>query len=164
MANTKSNWETDIALIKSDIKQIQKFFGKVEDSMDVMVDLSKNVAVQSEIITFTKEKLEEIEKTVDETRKTEDLRLHVLSDRLEEYRRSSRADHEKLATHNAEKRASSNKEVLEKLEVMEKALHNRMNEVTKKVNVLENWRWYFMGMGLVLAIVVAEVNWPTLFG
>ena len=163
MANTKSNWE-DIALIKSDIKQIQKFFGKVEDSMNVMVDLSKNVAVQSEIITFTKEKLEEIEKTVDETRKTEDLRLHVLSDRLEEYRRSSRADHEKLATHNAEKRALSNKEVLEKLEIMEKALHNRMNEVTKKVNVLENWRWYFMGMGLVLAIVVAEVNWPTLFG
>jgi predicted RNase H-like nuclease (RuvC/YqgF family) len=92
------------------------------------------------------------------------LRMNVLSDRLEEYRRSSRADHEKLASHNAEKRATSNKEVLEKLEAVEQSLHMRLNEQTKKVNVLENWRWYFMGMGLVLAIVVAEINWPTLFG
>ena len=109
---TEKNWETDIRLIQSDIKQIQKFFNKVETSMDVMVDLSKNVAVQSEVIAFTKEKLEEIERTVDETRRNEDLRLQVLSDRLEEYRRSSRGDHEKLAQHNAEKRAMSNKEIL----------------------------------------------------
>ncbi len=164
MANTKSNWETDIALIKSDIKQIQKFFNKVEDSMDMMVDLSKNVAVQNEVLEFTKEKLDDVEKLCEETKRTDELRMNVLSDRLEEYRRSSRADHEKLANHNAEKRATSNKEVLEKLEAVEQSLHMRLNEQTKKVNVLENWRWYFMGMGLVLAIVVAEINWPTLFG
>jgi hypothetical protein len=161
---TEKNWETDIRLIQSDIKQIQKFFNKVETSMDVMVDLSKNVAVQSEVIAFTKEKLEEIERTVDETRKTEDLRLQVLSDRLEEYRRSSRGDHEKLAQHNAEKRAMSNKEILEKLEIMERGLHSRINDQTKKISTLENWRYYIMGVSAVIMFFFAKWSWPDLFG
>lgn len=160
---TEKNWETDIRLIQSDIKQIQKFFNKVETSMDVMVDLSKNVAVQSEVIAFTKEKLEEIERTVDETRRNEDLRLQVLSDRLEEYRRSSRGDHEKLAQHNAEKRAMSNKEILEKLEVMERGLHSRINDQTKKISALENWRYYIMGVSAVIMVFIAKWSWPDMF-
>ena len=160
---TEKNWETDIRLIQSDIKQIQKFFNKVETSMDVMVDLSKNVAVQSEVIAFTKEKLEEIERTVDETRRNEDLRLQVLSDRLEEYRRSSRGDHEKLAQHNAEKRAMSNKEILEKLEVMERGLHSRINDQTKKISALENWRYYIMGVSAVIMVFIAKWSWPNMF-
>ena len=159
----EKNWETDIRLIQSDIKQIQKFFNKVETSMDVMVDLSKNVAVQSEVIAFTKEKLEEIERTVDETRRNEDLRLQVLSDRLEEYRRSSRGDHEKLAQHNAEKRAMSNKEILEKLEVMERGLHSRINDQTKKISALENWRYYIMGVSAVIMVFIAKWSWPDMF-
>ena len=162
MASEK-NWETDIRLIQSDIKQIQKFFNKVETSMDVMVDLSKNVAVQSEVIAFTKEKLEEIERTVDETRRNEDLRLQVLSDRLEEYRRSSRGDHEKLAQHNAEKRAMSNKEILEKLEIMERGLHSRINDQTKKISALENWRYYIMGVSAVIMVFIAKWSWPDMF-
>lgn len=163
MSKEQTNWETDIRLIQSDIKQIQKFFNKVESSMELMIDLSKNVAVQSEVIAFTKEKLEEIEKTVDETRRSEDLRLQVLSDRLEEYRRSSRGDHEKLAQHNAEKRATSNKEILEKLEIMERGLHSRINDQNKKVNALENWKYYMMGIGGVIVLLVARINWPYLF-
>jgi phosphoenolpyruvate carboxylase len=158
-----TNWETDIALIKSDIKQIQKFFGKVEDSMNVMVDLSKNVAVQSEVLDFTKDKLDDVEKLCEETKRTDELRMNVLSDRLEEYRRSSRNDHEKLASHNAEKRATSNKEILEKLEVMERSLHERITQQTKRINALENWRYYMMGVGAVVLLLLARINWPDFF-
>ena len=159
----ETNWETDIALIKSDIKQIQKFFAKVEDSMDMMVDLSKNVAVQTEVIENTKQKLEDVEKLCDETKRTDELRMNVLSDRLEEYRRSSRNDHEKLASYNAEKRATSNKEILEKLEVMERSLHERITQQTKRVNRLENWRYYMMGVGAVVLLLLARINWPDFF-
>ena len=71
-----TNWETDIALIKSDIRQIQKFFTRVEDSMDMMVDLSKNVAVQSEVLEYTKEKLTEVEKLCEDTRRSLKLLNH----------------------------------------------------------------------------------------
>ena len=159
-----TNWETDIALIKSDIKQIQKFFGKVEDSMNVMVDLSKNVAVQSEVLDFTKDKLDDVEKLCEDTRRTDELRLTVLNDRLEEYRRSSKDDHQKLADHNATKRHNSNKEIIDRFDNMERSLHQRINEQHGKINKLENWRYYMMGVGAVVVILLARVNWPELFG
>lgn len=159
-----TNWETDIALIKSDIKQIQKFFTRVEDSMNMMVDLSKNVAVQSEVLEYTKEKLTEVEKLCEDTRRTDELRLTVLSDRLEEYRRSSKEDHQKLADHNANKRHNANKEILDRLDSMERSIHQRINEQQKKINNLENWRYYMMGVGAVVVILLARVNWPELFG
>ena len=159
-----SNWETDIALIKSDIKQIQKFFNRVEDSMDMMAELSKNVAVQNEVLEFTKEKLDDVEKLCEETRKTDELRMNVLSDRLEEYRRSSREDHQRLADHNANKRNDNVKEILDRIDRMEKAVHQRINDQQKKINHLENWRYYMMGVGFVIMLLVARINWPSLFG
>jgi hypothetical protein len=161
--STETNWETDIALIKADLKSMNKFFGRVENSLEMMAELSKNVAVQNEILDNTKEKLEVVERLCEDTKRTDELRMNVLSDRLEEYRRSSRADHEKLAVHNAEKRATSNKEVLEKLEQMESQLHNRINDQTKRINALENWRYYMMGVGFVIILLVARINWPSLF-
>lgn len=159
-----SNWETDIALIKSDIKQIQKFFNRVEDSMDMMAELSKNVAVQNEVLENTKDKLEDVEKLCEETKKTDELRMNVLSDRLEEYRRYSREDHQRLAEHNANKRNDNVKEILDRIDRMETAIHKRINEQQKKINHLENWRYYMMGIGFVIILLVARINWPSLFG
>jgi S-adenosylmethionine/arginine decarboxylase-like enzyme len=159
-----SNWETDIALIKSDIKQIQKFFNRVEDSMDMMAELSKNVAVQNEVLENTKDKLEDVEKLCEETKKTDELRMNVLSDRLEEYRRYSREDHQRLAEHNANKRNDNVKEILDRIDRMETAIHKRINDQQKKINHLENWRYYMMGIGFVIILLVARINWPSLFG
>jgi phosphoenolpyruvate carboxylase len=163
LSKEQTNWETDIRLIQSDIKQINKFFGKVEKSIDQMSELSKNVAVQSEILDFTKEKLEDVEKLCEETKRTDELRMNVLSDRLEEYRRSAREDHQKLADHNAQKRTTTNKEILDRLDAMEHSLHMRINAESKRVNVLENWRYYMMGVGGILLLLVARINWPNLF-
>ena len=164
MATEKNNWETDIRLIQSDIKQINRFFGKVEKSIDQMAELSKNVAVQSEVLDFTKQKLEDVEKLCEDTKRTDELRMTVLSDRLEEYRRSAREDHQRLAEHNAEKRTATNKEILDRLDAMEQGIHSRINEQNKKINTLENWRYYLMGMGGVVLLLIARINWPNLFG
>ena len=164
MATEKNNWETDIRLIQSDIKQINRFFGKVEKSIDQMAELSKNVAVQSEVLDFTKQKLEDVEKLCEDTKRTDELRMTVLSDRLEEYRRSAREDHQRLAEHNAEKRTATNKEILDRLDAMEQGIHIRINEQNKKINTLENWRYYLMGMGGVVLLLIARINWPNLFG
>lgn len=160
---SKDNWETDIALIKADIKTINKFFGRVENSIDLMTDLSKNVAVQHEVLKSTSEKLEAVEKLCDESIKNEASRLVVLNDRLEEYRRSARDDHQKLADYNAAKRLNSTKEILDKIDTMERSMHARVNDQNKKVTALENWKYYMMGVGAVLLLLMAKLNWPTLF-
>lgn len=129
-----------------------------------MAELSKNVAVQSEVLDFTKQKLEDVEKLCEDTKRTDELRMTVLSDRLEEYRRSAREDHQRLAEHNAEKRTATNKEILDRLDAMEQGIHSRINEQNKKINTLENWRYYLMGMGGVVLLLIARINWPNLFG
>lgn len=160
---TEKNWETDIRLIQSDVKQIQKFFGRVDKSLDQMSDLSKNVAVQHEVLDSTKEKLETVAAMCEDTKRSEETRMVVLNDRLEEYRASARDDHQRLADHNAEKRNISHNQLMAKLDSMEKSLHSRINDQTKKINALENWRYYMMGVGAVMMFLLAKFNWPNLF-
>jgi hypothetical protein len=49
------------------------------------------------------------------------------------------------------------------LDAMEHSLHMRINAESKRVNVLENWRYYMMGVGGILLLLVARINWPNLF-
>ena len=156
--------KTDIALIKSDIKQINKFFGRVETSLEIVAHLQQQVAVQAETLKFQGDKLEDVEDICTSYKKEEAVRLNVLSDRLEEYRRMAREDHQRLSDASSEKRNESNKEILEKLDQMEKSLHERITQQTKRINALENWRYYMMGVGAVLLFLVAKLNWPQLFG
>ena len=158
-----TNIDTDIALIKKDIANMNKFFGRVETTIDMMGELTKDVAVRNEILEHTKQKLDDVEKMCDDHRRTDLLALNVMSDRLEEYRRSAREDHQRLADHNADKRIKASKEIIDRIDSMEKALHARMNETTKKINALENWRYYIMGVGGALMLLLAKLNWPGLF-
>jgi chromosome segregation ATPase len=142
---------------------MNKFFGRVETTIDMMGELTKDVAVRNEILEHTREKLDDVEKMCDDHRRTDLLALNVMSDRLEEYRRSAREDHQRLADHNADKRVKASKEIIDRIDSMEKALHARMNETTKKINALENWRYYIMGAGAALMLLLAKLNWPGLF-
>lgn len=160
----KSTIETDIALIKSDIKVINKYFEKVDTSLDMLSELQKTVAAQSVTLKFQGDKLDDVEEVCNSYKKEESLRLTVLSDRLEEYRRMAREDHQKLSEASNEKRNSSNKEILDRLDRMERSLHERITQQTKRINALENWRYYMMGVGAVLIFLVAKLNWPQLFG
>jgi hypothetical protein len=158
-----TNIDTDIALIKKDIANMNKFFGRVETTIDMMGELTKDVAVRNEILEHTREKLVDVEKMCDDHRRTDLLALSVISDRLEEYRRSAREDHQRLADHSGDKRVKASKEIIDRIDSMEKALHARMNETTKKINALENWRYYIMGAGAALMLLLAKLNWPGLF-
>ncbi len=152
----KTSIETDIAVIKTDIKAINKFFSRVEASLDLMADLQKDVAVHSEQLKFQAEKLEDVEDICSSYKKEEALRLNVLSDRLEEYRRMAREDHSRLTEVNNEKRVNANKEILDRLDRMERSLHERITQQTKRINALENWRYYMMGVGAVLIFLLAK--------
>jgi fatty acid desaturase len=70
----------------------------------------------------------------------------------------AREDHQRLSDASSEKRNESNKEILEKLDQMEKSLHERITQQTKRINALENWRYYMMGVGAVLLFLVAKLN------
>ena len=156
--------KTDIALIKADIKQINKFFNKVEASIDMMAELSKNVAVQDEILKNMNAWVNDIEERVETHRKEDAERQKIIGERLEEYRKSSKEDHQRLADHNAEKRKETNDQILREIREMNAEMLKKINEQNRRINALENWKYYMMGVGAVLIFILAKVGIPGLWG
>lgn len=152
-----SNIKTDVALIKSDIKQIYKFFIKVEHSVDMMAELSKNVAVHEEMLKNLIDRLQDLDEKMFEHRKEDIERYAVVSDRLEQYRLSSREDHQRLADQSMKSREERNREIMEALSKLNGALDRRISEQDARLKSLENWKWYMMGIGVVIGFLLIRV-------
>ena len=157
--------KTDIALIKSDIKNIQKFFSKVESSIDMMSELSKSVAVQHEVIKNTVDKLEDLDNIVQEHRKEEAARTKAMHQRLEEYRKSAYDDHQRLSSENNTARDKRHEEMMAEIRDVNSTMMGRMDEQSKRIRSLENWKWYMAGMGAVIMFLLVKiVNIGAFFG
>ena len=164
MSEQDQNLKTDVALIKKDIKQIERFFSKFDTALETMADMSQKVAVQGEILKNTAEKLEDLEERIQEHKREDINRANLISDRLEEYRRSSREDHERLAKDSAENRKIRNEEIMSELHKMNGSIENKLTKLDDRITMLEQWKWYIMGLGAVLVFIAANIQWSGLFG
>ena len=156
--------KTDIALIKADVKNIQKFFTKVEASIDMMAELSKNVAVQDEILKNSIDKIEDIDKMVLDHRQEDIERSRIMMDRLEEYRKGAYDDHQRLAEHTAAKREAHNQILISEIKALRKAMEERLDEQDENIRDLQRWKYYVMGAAGLAMFVIVEMNWQVIFG
>lgn len=157
MQDELQEMKTDIALIKADIKQINKFFAKVEGSIDMMSEISTQVAVQHEIIKNTVDKLEDLDNIVEEHRKEEAARTEAIQQRLEEYRKSAYDDHLRLSEENKANRNKRHAEMMAEIRSNNDVMMRRMDEQNKRIRSLENWKYYLAGMGAVVIFLLAKV-------
>lgn len=157
MKKEEKNWETDIRLIQSDIKQINKFFARVEDSLEMMSELSTQVAVQGETAKNTVDKLEDVDRMVQEHRKEDYERTKALHQRLEEYRKSSYQDHDRLAKETKQGREAKHREIMAEIKRSNDMMMTKMNEQSVRIASLENWKYYMMGMGAVIMFIVVKI-------
>lgn len=164
MQEELAEMKTDIALIKADVKNIQKFFGKVESSLDMMVKLSEKVAVQDEVLKNTVDKQEDLDRIVQEHRKEDQERSQRMMDRLEEYRASAYGDHQRLADHTATKREAHNKMIIDELREMKDMMQAKFDEQDEKIGELQRWKYYAMGAVGLAMFVMVEMNWQVIFG
>lgn len=156
--------QTDVALIKKDIKQIEKFFNKFDAALDTMSEMSKQVAVQGQVLVNTSEKLHDLEQRVEEHRKEDKARTEFLTEKLEEYRSSSRNDHARLAEDSKQNRKERNEEIMQELSKLNDSLDKRLTILDNRIKILEQWKWYIMGLGGAVVFIVSEMQWPSFFG
>lgn len=161
---TDKNLKTDVALIKKDIKQIERFFDKFDTALEAMTEISQKVAVQGEILKNTADKLEDLEARASEIKEEDIKRAEVIHRRLEDHRKSSREDHQQLANETKLDRKQRNDEIMLQLGKMNGALEVRLTRIDDRIKILEQWRWYIMGIGVAVLLVAAEVNWTSLVG
>jgi len=146
------DFKTDLAVIKRDINQINKIFSKVDKSLEVMADLSKQVAVHEEI-------LKNLQTDITEHREDDISRSAIMADRLEQYRISSKEDHARLAEDSRKNRAERNAEIMTELHKMNGALDSRLTKLDERIKILENWKWYMMGLGAIMIFLAMQINW-----
>lgn len=159
-----SELETDVALIKKDIKTIERFFNKFDDALNTMSDISKKVAVQGEILKNTAEKLEDLEERISEHKQEDIVRSDSINNRLEEYRASSREDHARLAAESKQNRKERNEEIMTELHKMNGNLEKRLTSLDDRIRILEQWKWYIMGLGAVIVFLASQMNWSGFLG
>lgn len=156
--------KTDVALIKKDIKLIERYFGRFDSALESMADMSERVAVQGEMLKNCHDKIEDLEEKV-EIHKQEDVaRGAVMTDRLDQYRISSKEDHQRLSDQNALNRAERNREIMEALAKLNGSLDQRIKDQENRIKGLENWKYYMMGIGAVVIFIAMRIQWPSLFG
>jgi exonuclease VII large subunit len=165
MSEELSDVKTDIALIKKDVKQIERFFDKVDVVMSEMSDMTKSLAVQQKIIEHFDSKLQDIEVTMEEHKQEDIKRTEMLSKRLEEYRKSSKEDHQRVADESSRNREQRNKEIMTELAKLNGNLDRRMNDMEEEISgqedrlrALENLKWWLLGAAAVIGIFVPILN------
>jgi DNA repair exonuclease SbcCD ATPase subunit len=159
MPNEEQNLKTDVALIKKDIKQIERFFSKFDTALESMSEISQKVAVQGEVLKNTVDKLQDLDERMGEHRQEDIERTNIISERLEAYRSSSREDHARLAETSAKNRAERNKEIMSELHKMNGSLEKRLTVLDDRIKMLEQWKWYIMGLGAVIVFILANIPW-----
>ena len=164
MADELNAVKTDIALIKKDIKQIGRFFDKVDIAVDAMSDIQKALAVQHQIITNFGDKVDNVESRVEENRIESMKADAVYTDRLEQYRLSSKEDHQRLSDTNMENRRERNAEIMEALSKLNGNLDKRISQIENRLASVEKWKWYMMGLSESVIFIITKLDIKSIIG
>lgn len=152
--NEVNTLKTDVALIKKDIRQIERVFDKVDDAVSDMSELHKLAAVQEAILESAERRLAMLEENI--TKQTEEEL---------EYRKELRKSLEDMKNQTIEERDNRHKEVLDSIKTMHTTLASKLDNQDKRIRALENWRWYILGASGALIFLLTKFNVITsLFG
>lgn len=158
MSQELSSVKTDVALIKKDIKQIERFFSKFDYIVEMSAERDKNIAVQHEILNNVATKIENLDYKIEEHKVEAAKALSIVHDRLEQYRKSSKDDHQRLSDNSAQSRKDRNSEIMEALSKLNGNLDKRISEMEGRVTALDRWKWYMMGMGAIIIFILTKLD------
>jgi CHASE3 domain sensor protein len=145
--------KTDIAVIKRDINQIEKVFKKVDDAIGQMSEILQALAVQETILENNEKRISLVEQRILAHMETEEKLRRDLEEDISSIKKDAQEDRDKR-----------HKELLECLNNMNQSLTEKLDNQDKRIRALENWRWYILGIGVVIVFILTKFPWTILFG
>lgn len=141
--NEVNGLKTDVALIKKDIKQIERVFEKVDHAVGDMSKLHKIAAVQETILENAERRIENLENTF----------IKHTEEELEHRKELNKtlSDMKEDAQKQRERRHS---EVLESIQKLHATLGEKLEVQDKRIRSLENWRWWILGVSAAIAFIL----------
>lgn len=144
--------ETDIALIKKDINQIERVFKKVDDAICQMSEILKDLAVQENVLENNEKRLEILEKK---------LVLHTQEEKT--MREEFKQEIKEIKQGNEESLEKRHLEIVTKITAMHEDINNKLEKQDKRIQSLENWRWYLLGSAAVVGFIIFNIPWSSFF-
>ena len=141
--NEVNTLKTDVALIKKDIKQIERVFNKVDDAVGDMSELHKIAAVQEKILENTERRIENLEDSFIKHADEEAIHRKELRETITDMREDAQIQRERR-----------HKEVLESIKTMNETITKKLDGQDLRIQALENWRWWILGAAAVLVFVL----------
>ncbi len=169
MSNELNEVKVDIALIKKDIKQIERFFSKVDNAVDEMSEIAKSLAVQQAIIQGFEEKFDNLKDKLEDQRRVGAEGRLAIKDELDEYKddfkhemmlsiKEAKEDHARLARETKQWNEEKHKETIAIVESLSKNVEDKIDAHEERLRSLENTKWYVLGIFAVITFVLQLVD------
>jgi DNA repair ATPase RecN len=151
--NEINSLKTDIALIQKDVKQIERVFTKVDNAVGQMSEILKTIAVQENILENNEKRVSMLEETIKKHAEDEEYFRKEFAKKFDDMKESSQKERERR-----------HRELLESIENLNKNMSEKLEKQDARIQALENWRWYILGIGAVLLFILNKIPWALLFG
>lgn len=151
--NEISSLKTDIALIQKDVKQIETVFKKVDNAVGQMSEILKTVAVQENILENNERRFSLIEESLKKSAEEE-----------ENFRKDFNRKFEDMKESTQKERERRHKELLDSIEKLNNSMTEKLEKQDERIQALEKWRWYILGIAGVFLFVINKLPWAVLFG
>jgi exonuclease VII large subunit len=158
--NEMGTLKTDIALIQKDLKQIERVFQKVDNAVEQMAEIHKAQAVQENILENNEKRISLVEEKIIKHNEDEIAFRKELNTKIEDMRTNANIERERRHKELLSSIENLNKSMTEKLEKQEKKIEKQ----DMKIQALENWRWYILGIGAVILFILNKLPWASFFG
>ena len=150
--NEINSLKTDVALIQKDVKQIERVFNKVDDAVGQMSEILKTMAVQDMVLENTERRVFSIEESFKKNNLEEEAFRKELNLKIEDMKETANRDRDRR-----------HRELLDSIENLNKNVGEKLDKQDKRIQALENWRWYILGIGLVIVFILNKIPVTTLF-
>lgn len=166
MSDELNHVKTDIALIKNDIKQIERFFDKVDEAMEQMVSISQDIAVQQNVLETFESKLNTLENKIDTQARINVEARFAFKEELDEHKyrfkeamttgmKEAQEAHQDYNLKQREWMEERSDRTLTAINTLTKELNMKLDDQDKRIRNLENLKWWLLG---AVAVVTAGAN------
>lgn len=166
MSDELNSVKTDIALIKNDVKQIERFFDKVDEAMEQMVSLAQDIAVQQKVLETFETKLDALEGKLDTQSRMHLEARFAFKEELDEHKyrfkeamttgmKDAQDAHQNYNQKQREWMEERSERTLTAINTLTKELNMKLDDQDRRIRSLENLKWWLLG---AVAVVTAGAN------
>ena len=166
MSDELNSVKTDIALIKNDVKQIERFFDKVDEAMEQMVSLAQDIAVQQKVLETFETKLDGLEGKLDTQSRMHLEARFAFKEELDEHKyrfkeamttgmKDAQDAHQNYNQKQREWMEERSERTLTAINTLTKELNMKLDDQDRRIRSLENLKWWLLG---AVAVVTARAN------